>query len=221
MSDYKIAKRQWKKSINKARKPWKALTITAGVLTALSIGASELFGLVPNAFNILANSSTSKIINYDKDAMYFTPDADLINKDERIAHENALVEEIEAEGATLLMNNGVLPLKGGKKVSCFSTSSVDLVYGGTGSGAVDSSKAPTLKKALESAGFEVNGKLWDFYKTGAAKKYKRNSGSMVTSKGATTSEAPWNIYTNDVLDSVEEYSDVVVGCFVTSPAFHE
>ncbi|MCQ2772822.1 MAG: glycoside hydrolase family 3 C-terminal domain-containing protein, partial [Bacilli bacterium] len=210
MSTNKEAKRTWKKGLNKARKPFKALAITSGVLCALSIGASELFGLVPNAFNILTNSSTSKIKNYDENAMYFTPDSDLMNKDARIAHENALVEEIEAEGATLLMNNGVLPLKGGKKVSCFSTSCVNLVYGGTGSGAVDSSKAPTLKKALETAGFEVNEKLWDFYKTGAAKNYKRNSGSMVTSKGATTSEAPWNIYTNEVLDSVAEYPDVVI-----------
>ena len=66
MTTNKEAKKAWKKGLNKARKPYKALAITSGVLCALSIGASELFGLVPNAFNILAGSSTSKIKNYDK-----------------------------------------------------------------------------------------------------------------------------------------------------------
>ncbi|MCQ2799099.1 MAG: glycoside hydrolase family 3 C-terminal domain-containing protein [Bacilli bacterium] len=211
MSTNKEAKKAWKKELNKARKPYKALAITSGVLCALSIGASELFGLVPNAFNILAGSSTSKIKNYDKNAMYFTPDDDLADKEKRIEHENKLVEQIEAEGATLLMNNGnALPLKGEHKISCFSTSSVNLVYGGTGSGAVDSSKAPTLKEALESVGFKVNQTLWDFYKTGAAKKYKRSNGSMVTGESSSTSEAPWSIYSSDVIDSVSEYPDAVV-----------
>ena len=46
------------------------------------------------------------------------------------------------------MNNGALPLAAGSKVSTLSTSSVNIVYGGTGSGNVDASKADNLKAAL-------------------------------------------------------------------------
>ncbi|MFQ7528425.1 MAG: hypothetical protein ACLRMN_13265 [Mediterraneibacter gnavus] len=55
----------------------------------------------------------------------------------------------------------------------FSNSSVNLVYGGTGSGNIDASSADTLKTALEKSGFEVNKKLWNFYSEGPGSKYAR------------------------------------------------
>ena len=39
------------------------------------------------------------------------------------------------------------------------------MYGGTGSGSVDTSKAPNLKEALEAQGIQVNQTLWDLYKS--------------------------------------------------------
>lgn len=60
-------------------------------------------------------------------------------------------------------HDNALPLKSGAKVSCFGQGSADLLYGGTGSGQVDASKALTLKDALTTAGISVNPELWDFY----------------------------------------------------------
>ena len=45
------------------------------------------------------------------------------------------------------MNNGALPLADGAKISTLSSSSVNIVYGGTGSANVDASKADNLKAA--------------------------------------------------------------------------
>lgn len=52
--------------------------------------------------------------------------------------------------------------------------SVDFVYGGSGSGSVDTSQALNLKKAMEASGFEVNETLWDFYDSGAGKDYRKS-----------------------------------------------
>ena len=53
-------------------------------------------------------------------------------------------------------NNNALPLAADAKVSTFSSSSVNLVYGGTGSGNIDASTADTLRTALEKVGVTVN-----------------------------------------------------------------
>ena len=57
-------------------------------------------------------------------------------------------------------NNNALPLAADAKVSTFSNSSVNLVYGGTGSGNIDASTADTLRTALEKVGVTVNPTLW-------------------------------------------------------------
>ena len=54
------------------------------------------------------------------------------------------------------------------KVTLFGVSSASILYGGGGSGTVDTSTAPTLKEALESAGFQINPTMWSFYTEGAA-----------------------------------------------------
>ena len=73
--------------------------------------------------------------------------------EEREAYEAELCAQVEAEGAALLKNdNNALPLASGAKVSLFGHGSVDLMYGGTGSGSVDTSKAPNFKQALEDQG---------------------------------------------------------------------
>ena len=58
-----------------------------------------------------------------------------------------------------------LPLEKGAKVSLFSRSSVDVGYGGTGSGSVNSAVAITMKDAFEKDGkMSVNPTLWTAYK---------------------------------------------------------
>ena len=62
-----------------------------------------------------------------------------------------MTEEVMSEGAVLLKNdNNALPLQKQDKVSVFGTASADPVYGGTGSGSVDTSKAIDFTTAFES-----------------------------------------------------------------------
>ena len=85
--------------------------------------------------------------------------------------------------------------------STFSSSSVNLVYGGTGSGNIDASTADTLRTALEKVGVTVNPTLWDFYTTGAGKDYSRNTAGTVATASEVTAEVPWDVYTDEVKDS--------------------
>lgn len=101
--------------------------------------------------NVALNASTYKIIHGENtgDTEYFKKG--FASDEEREAYEAELCATVEAEGAALLKNeNNALPLASGAKVSLFGHGSVDLMYGGTGSGSVDTSKAPNLKQALEA-----------------------------------------------------------------------
>ncbi len=126
-----------------------------------------------------------------------------------------MCRELEREGMVLLQNeNRALPLAQGARVSLLGQNSVDLVYGGAGAGSVDTSKAGNLKDALESAGFEVNGTLWDFYETGAGAGYRKETPSVTGAGNLAAHEAPQSEYTEDVLQSMEAYGDagiVVIG----------
>ena len=101
-------------------------------------------------------------------------------------------------------------MRKGSKVSLFSGSSVNLVYGGTGSGNIDASKADNLKTAMEKSGFEVNETLWDFYAEGPGSEYSRGSSGTVATASAVVAEVPWNVYTDEVKSSVESYGDAAV-----------
>lgn len=126
-----------------------------------------------------------------------------------------MCKELEREGMVLLQNeNHALPLAQGAKVSLLGQNSVDLVYGGAGAGSVDTSKAGSLKEAMESAGFEVNGTLWDFYATGAGAGYRKEVPSVTGAGNLAAHEVPQSEYTEAVLQSMEEYKDagiVVIG----------
>ena len=130
-------------------------------------------------------------------------------------YEKELCEEIEAEGIVLLKNDdNALPLSDNeKKVSVLGQNSVDFVYGGSGSGSVDASLAPDLKKALERAGFTVNTKLYDFYKTGAGKNYRKTYPNASGDGEFSVNEVPRSVYTSDVTDSMnnDDVGIVVIG----------
>lgn len=84
--------------------------------------------------------------------------------DETIEESEDLVRDIASEGMVLLKNeDNVLPLDSSQKLNVFGWSSTNPVYGGSGSGSVDTETCVTLLQGLENAGFEVNEDLVDFY----------------------------------------------------------
>lgn len=85
-------------------------------------------------------------------------------QDMTIEESKQLVQDIANEGIVLLKNEGnALPLDGVSKLNVFGWSSTNPIYGGTGSGAVDSSKCISFLKGLEDAGYELNTAISDFY----------------------------------------------------------
>ena len=158
----KAQKKAYKKALRKARRPWKFLSILSGIISIVLVIAFVVCSMFDNTIALFTGDTFWQLVNEDYKAVYY--EGDFATEEERTAKGAELVKQVEAEGASLLLNTeATLPLASGSKVSLFSTSSVNIVYGGTGSGNVDSSKCDNLKVALEKEGFEVNQTLWDFY----------------------------------------------------------
>ncbi len=187
------------KSIPGKGKGPKVLTPVAACLFGVMVVGSMIANEnAPQISSFLGTPTFREITNENQDyasTQYyntrFTSLADLI------AAGQAKAEEAMAEGVVLLKNeNGALPLgEDERAISLFSVSSVDPVYGGTGSGNVDVSTAPSWKTALERNGnFQVNGTLWDWYSAEEQQIYRRTTGS--TGRGVigakTIGEAPWS-----------------------------
>lgn len=207
--EWKAQKKAYRKARRKAIRPWKGLTILAAVLAVILIPVMVVLTIFDNTVAAFVGGTFWKLNKEDKNAVYF--DSDFASVEELDAYGLDICRQVEAEGAALLMNeNGALPLQKGAEVSCFSGSSVNLVYGGTGSGNIDASKADNLKTALGKAGFIVNETLWNFYAEGAGSQYARTKGGMVSLASAQVAEVPWSIYTDEVKESVSSYGDAAI-----------
>ena len=99
----------------------------------------------------------------------------LNSSDESKAAGEKLTEEISNEGFVLLKNDGTLPISTNKEITLLGRGSIDPVYGGSGSGNVDASKAATPKSGLEKAGFKVDSGAYDFYKGIELKDYPKTN----------------------------------------------
>ncbi len=215
MDERKLQLKQLKKASKKAKRKhvtlWKTLGIFFLVLSLLLTAGSVVVKMFDNTMAAMMGGRFWDVINEDPNAAYF--EQDFKTNEERLSAGKDICYQVEAEGAVLLMNNGALPLAAGAKVSTLSTSSVSIVYGGTGSGNVDASKADSLKVALEKSGLEVNPTLWDFYLTGEGSKYSRESGAGETAAllgSFNVGEAPWSVYTEEVKNSIAAYGDAVI-----------
>ena len=171
----------------------KGLAIFMVVLLVILIPVNIVVNMFDNTISLLLPGNKFwELKNADPNAIYYS--SDYASEAERIAAGNKLCYQLEAEGAVLLTNNGALPLKQGAKVSTLSVNSVDLTYGGTGSGNVDASKADNLKQALEKSGFEVNAKLWDWYGSKEASKLldkiEKESGESKGESAVLAGQAP-------------------------------
>ena len=210
-NELKTLKKTFRKEKRKHFGLWKTLGIVFLVFALIFTALSAVATIFDNTVAALMGGKFWTVVNEDPNANYFT--SDFTTDAQRLDSGAAICYQVEAEGAALLMNNGALPLSEGNRVSTLSTSSVSMVYGGTGSGNVDASKADNLKVALEKSGLVVNPVLWDFYLSGEGSKYSRDSGkgeSAALLGSFNIGEAPQTAYTQDVLNSIAEYGDAVI-----------
>ncbi len=198
-------------------------------LSALAVGLGVGNSIANQWHSIISTTlqqPESKIVTNEnaknEDTQYFKQD--YISDEEREKEGRKLCEEAEMEGLTLLENDGTLPFSSSvKKISLFGMTSVNPVYGGTGSGSIDTSKAATAKIAFESAGYEVNPTLWNFYSSFLSynengkidtknSKYIRTSASIEGNAGVQykVNEAPQSEYTAEVKESYANYGDAAV-----------
>ncbi|SJM50631.1 glycoside hydrolase family 3 protein [Microbacterium sp. JB110] len=91
----------------------------------------------------------------DWDTDYYQADFDTIEDVDAASRE--VVQDIAGEGIVLAKNSSqALPIDEGAAVTMLGAAAVNPVYGGAGSGSVDTSTAVTPQQGLENAGFTVN-----------------------------------------------------------------
>ncbi|MBE7002408.1 MAG: hypothetical protein E7421_06940 [Ruminococcaceae bacterium] len=207
--ELKRLKKECKRAKRKHVTLWKSFGIFFLVLTLVFTPLCLVVKMFDNTMAAFFGGTFWELVNPDDEAIYFA--SDFATNEEMTEYGEQICKQVEAEGAALLMNvDNALPLAANAKVSCFSNSSVNLVYGGTGSGNIDASKADNLKGALEQVGFSVNPTLWDFYLSKEISKYARKGGGMVSLEATKVSEVPYNLYTDEVLNSVAGYGDAAI-----------
>ena len=193
---------------------WSICTVVFTLLFAVTMIGGPIANNYASIINMVLKTESTKTIG-DAGDTYFEADYASAAEQEKAAQ--AICETAEANGATLLLNReNALPLAQGAKVSLFGTGSADFVYGGTGSGSVDSSKALNLKDALEADGVSVNPTVWNFYTTGAGKDYRRQlaPGSLnnyiFDNSGYLINEVPQSVFTDAEWNSVADYGDAAI-----------
>ncbi len=176
----------------------KVTTLVTSLLFAFALAATEMTFTWQIAIDrYLPGSTTSGVDNGTYQSTYATA-KDLVE-----AKKELIADEVR-EGTVLLKNNNnALPLSEGNKVSLFSRSSVNLIYGSSSGGGKVTSPYE-VKDVFESDGLEVNGTLYNYYDN--IKGNYRTSGSA----GYKTGEVDPDEYPNEVKSSYSQYGDAAI-----------
>ena len=188
----------------------------------LLVGSIVCMGLIPkvmdNLFGGEGNSGRT-----DTASERFTPDKGITDKASALKNANDINEKICEEGFVLLKNEGVLPVatpastvnkaSAKPKISVFGKNSVNLVYGGSGSGAGNTKGAKTIYDSLSEAGYDCNPSLKSFYESNDKSGNGRpGSLSIEANKpvGFATGETPVASYDDLLKSSFNSYKDLAL-----------
>ena len=152
---------------------------------------------------------------YNKDVVSMYPASEAATKQEAFANAQAMNLKVAQEGFVLLKNEAsALPLKKGAKISVFGKNSVNLSYGGSGSGGFDTSNNQELYASLTGAGFVTNPTLKAFYedngKSGPARSANSSDLDSGSNQRIATAETPQSKYTDQVKNSYASYNDAAL-----------
>jgi beta-glucosidase len=171
------------------------------------LSAGELGGLMDTLFG-----SQRPIYSDEVTSVYPTQKA--TNKAEAFANAQEVNLKLAEEGFVLLKNeNATLPLNKGARISVFSKNSVNLSYGGSGSGGFDTSNNKNLYESLNDAGFVINPTLKNFYESSQSGPVRTANSSDLDNgdnQKIATAETPQNNYTDAVRNSYADYSDAAL-----------
>lgn len=171
------------------------------------LSAGELGGLMDTLFG-----SQRPIYSDEVTSVYPTQKA--TNKAEAFANAQEVNLKLAEEGFVLLKNeNAALPMNKGARISVFSKNSVNLSYGGSGSGGFDTSNNKNLYESLNDAGFVTNPTLKSFYESSQSGPVRTANSSDLDNgdnQKIATAETPQNKYTDAVRNSYADYSDAAL-----------
>lgn len=192
---------------------WTVLSVLFTLLFILSLVARPVTNNYEGIINMVLGTESSKVIG-DPGKDYFTAD---YTSAEQVEEGRKVVESIVAGGSVLLLNREqALPLAADARITLMSINAARFVYGGTGSGGMNTSNIDSLKAALEAKGFSVNPTMWSFYTEGKGSEYGRTqaSGSLnnyvFNNEEFKVNEVPLSAYSDAEWDSVGEYGDAAV-----------
>ena len=140
---------------------WVPVLATVTVVTVVAnVGLNVAGGWVASQLGSGTYTFTNAEKSAEWDTDYYTSDFASIDEVDEAA--KALVEEIAASGIVLAKNEaGALPLAAASKVTMLGRAAADPVFGGSGSGSVDTNSAVTARGGLENAGLTVNDTVFD------------------------------------------------------------
>lgn len=171
------------------------------------LSAGELGGLMDTLFG-----SQRPIYSDEVTSVYPTQKA--TNKAEAFANAQEVNLKLAEEGFVLLKNeNAALPMNKGARISVFSKNSVNLSYGGSGSGGFDTSNNKDLYESLNDAGFITNPTLKNFYESSQSGPVRTANSSDLDNgdnQRIAAAETPQSKYTDAVRNSYADYSDAAL-----------
>lgn len=131
------------------------LSAVAVITVVANVALVVAGGWVASQFGSGTYTFTNSEESAGWDTTYYTSTYKDIDEVDAAAKD--LVREIAGAGIVLAKNDAAaLPLASGAKVTMLGRAAADPVFGGSGSGSVDTNSAVTARAGLEDAGFEVN-----------------------------------------------------------------
>lgn len=127
--------------------------------------------------------------------------------EETVTQSKDMIKRIGEEGFVLAKNDGILPLDSDvKTLNVFGWDSTNPLFGGTGSGSSDSSKAVGILQSLADAGYTTNETLTNMYT-----EYRSDRpGIGMGEQDWTLPEPTVDAYTDEIMTEAKEFSDTAV-----------
>ena len=198
---------------NKGSRVWAIVSVALIVffvtVTILASCVKDFFGLL----NMVMPGGGLRAKYADGVEAIYLSDYD--SKKEVYAAARDMNQTICEEGTVLLKNEGTaLPLAEGAKISVFGKNSVNIAYGGSGSGGANTSNVIDLYAGLKEVGFDCNPTLKKFYEDEKASGAARKGNSSDLDSGDTvilsTAETPQSMYTDAVKASYAGHNDAAL-----------
>ena len=192
------------KERNKERRTRKKGIVPIAVLLTIGLVVNIACGMFYSAITPFMTANLNPLLTGQKQVTT----GQSLTVEQAAEQSRAMAQELVQEGAVLLKDqNNALPLAEGTAVNLFGYGSVDPIYGGSGSGASDTSSNIDLVTGLTNAGFSVNQELVDFYKKSGV---SRAAQKGFEGSNFTPAEVPAEKYTDTLLQNAKAFSDVAI-----------